>query len=146
MENKNTQFGQMEAFSFRKAVVKISGTWIRFEKDTEGAIRMLSVGDKVAYKVENRQLKRIEKQLPKPPAETAQPKEQPAQNTTDTRNRSIERQVALKAAVELAGLYGYGSTKEYLDVAESFADWIENGTMKELPTMANTTATSQVIA
>jgi len=129
MENETTQYGLMEAFSFRKSVVKISGQWVRFGKDTEDAIRLLSVGDRVAYVVEGRTLKRIEKAQAAPTPQPAPPRPAPAQQApaqaTDGRNRSIERQVALKAAVELAELYKYGSTRECLDVAATFAAWIQ---------------------
>jgi len=123
MADVKTQSGVMEAFSFRKGVVKISGQWIRFGKELEGSIRGLSVGDSVSYVVEDRNLKRIEKVQPQaagPKPATAMP----AAPTADSRNRSIERQVALKAAVELADLFGYKTTNQCLDVAASFADWI----------------------
>jgi len=143
----------MEAFSFRKSVVKISGQWVRFGKDTEAAIRLLSVGDRVAYVVEGRTLRHIEKAQAGPSPQRPQappvvPRSAPAQlvpaQAADSRNRSIqgttarslstelqrqfsiERQVALKAAVELAELYSYGSTKECLDVAATFAAWIQD--------------------
>jgi len=137
-----TQFGTMEAFSFRKGVVKISGKWIRFGPEAESAIKALSKGDSVSYVVEAGNLKRIQKVEAKQPtaapvtvaapakaqATPAQAKpENPANPSFQDRNKSIERQVALKAAVELAGLYGYKSTKECLDVAASFAAWIEAG-------------------
>ena len=120
-----TKSGIAEAFSFRKGVVKISGQWIRFGKELENSIKGISVGDSVTYTVDGRNLKRIAKELEKQPA----PKPlQPilAAPSSDNRNRSIERQVALKAAVELAELYGYSSTKECLDVAASFAAWIDD--------------------
>ena len=148
--SEETKVGTMEAFSFRKGVVKISGRWIRFGPEAEGIIRGLSVGDAVNYLAVNGVLKRIEKAQATPraaaPAAAAQPKAPvkaqeavlvPTTGKTeiqtrycksysfDDRNRSIERQVALKAAVELAGLYGYRSTKECLDVAATFAAWIE---------------------
>ncbi len=134
MTNENS--GIMEAFSFRKGVVKISGRWIRFGPEAESAVKALSKGDCVSYVVENGNLKRIEKsqQKPTPAVVTAPVKAQtsanpgnPANPSFQDRNKSIERQVALKAAVELAGLYGYKSTKECLDVAASFAAWIEAG-------------------
>ena len=148
MTEEKAQVGTMEAFSFRKGVVKIiprtsfsvsptaeqlkSGKWIRFSPEVEGSVRRLSVGDTVNYTVENGTLKAIEKAQTKqpaaPPVAVAAPaKAQATLPAADTRNRSIERQVALKAAVELAGLYGYKSTKECLDVAASFAAWIEAG-------------------
>ena len=135
MTNEKTEFGLMEAFSFRKGVVKISGKWIRFGPEAESAIKALSKGDSVNYVVENGNLKRIEKAQARQPAAVpvavaAPAKPQAANPATlpfQDRNKSIERQVALKAAVELAGLYGYKSTKECLDVAASFANWIEGG-------------------
>jgi hypothetical protein len=122
---EETKNGIAEAFSFRKGVVKISGQWIRFGKEMENSIKGISVGDSVSYTVEGRNLKRIEKLLDQP-ASPKPAKPTPATPSSDSRNRSIERQVALKAAVELAELYGYSSTKECLDVAASFAAWIED--------------------
>ena len=134
--------GIMEAFSFRKGVVKVSGQWLRFGPEIVGTLRGLKVGDAVSYMVEDRTLKSIEKKQPEVvPAATPKPAMQPtAPKPTftglgmDNRNRSIERQVALKAAVELAGLYGYKSTKECLDAAASFAEWIEAGSTGAQPT------------
>jgi hypothetical protein len=143
MTNEKTEYGLMEAFSFRKGVVKISGKWIRFGPEAESAIKALSMGDTVSYLVENGTLKRIEKTLQKPvPVAIAAPKAMaapakaqvnPANPSFQDRNRSIERQVALKAAVDLAGLYGYKSTKECLDTAASFAAWIEDGSAAASP-------------
>ncbi len=144
MTNEKTENGVMEAFSFRKGVVKISGRWVRFGPALEGAIKGLSVGDRVSYTVEDGFLKNIQKEQkeqpqavsPRPAASAAPAKAQapapaPAEgkhqsSPFEDRNQSIERQVALKAAVELAGLYGYKSTKECLDVAASFAAWIRS--------------------
>ena len=131
------QNGIMEAFSFRKGVVKVSGRWIRFGLETESAVKALLKGDSVSYVQENGNLKRIEKAQAKQPtaapaavaasAKTQSAAATPTNSSFQDRNKSIERQVALKAAVELAGLYGYKSTKECLDVAASFAAWIEAG-------------------
>ena len=133
------QQGVMEAFSFRKGVVKVSGKWIRFGPALESAIKGLSVGDRVSYAVEDGTLKNIQKEQPqaasqKPTAATPQaPVEGKHQSSgLEERNRSIERQVALKAAVELAGLYGYKSTRECLDVAATFAAWISAGSAGDI--------------
>jgi hypothetical protein len=153
MSEEKMQYGLMEAFSFRKGVVRISGRWIRFGPEAENYIRGLSIGDAVGYLVgANGSLKWIEPGKagqraaasiavaatvkapvkaqavpPAPAAATPRPAvlPMPRMPTFEDRNRSIERQVALKAAVELAGLYGYKSTRECLDVAASFAAWIE---------------------
>lgn len=136
MNDEKTQNETMEAFSFRKGVVKISGKWIRFGSELENLIKRLSVGDEVDYIAEGGTLKWIEKKTAKQAVPALGVVRAPIKApttasvpvpTTDTRNRSIERQVALKAAVELAGLYSYRSTKECLDVAASFAAWIEAG-------------------
>jgi hypothetical protein len=151
----NLQEGVAEAFSFRKGVVKISGRWLRFGPEVEATVRELTIGETVGYLAVNGVLKRVETTLgtqraAAPGAAAAQPKapikaqaaptaqagdkvakpenpvlRPPRTATFEDRNRSIERQVALKAAVELAGLYGYRSTKECLDVAATFAAWIE---------------------
>lgn len=133
----------MEAFSFRKSVVKIDGRWLGFGRELEGAIRDLSVGDRVGYMTEGRNLKRIQRmessvsptasqlkiekqQPPRVPVVASGAETMPAiPATMDNRNRSIERQVALKAAVELAELFGYKTTNQCLDVAANFAAWIE---------------------
>jgi hypothetical protein len=141
--------GVAEAFSFRKGVVKISGRWFRFGPEVESTVRGLTIGETVSYLAVDGTLKRVETTLatsgaavqPKasikaqaaPPAQAgdkaARPENPvlhpPRTGPFEDRNRSIERQVALKAAVELAGLYGYKSTRECLDVAATFAAWIE---------------------
>lgn len=140
MTDEKMQYGTAEAFSFRKGVVKISGRWIRFGPEAVNSIRVLSVGDTVGYITGNGTLKSVQKSqagqhAAASPAATAPVKAQiapPAPATGrnpafEDRNRSIERQVALKAAVELAERYGYRSTKECLDVAATFAAWIESG-------------------
>jgi len=137
---EETKVGTVEAFSFRKGVVKIDGRWIRFGPELEGILRKLCVGNRVKYVAEDRNLKRIEQDQAKPatpkPAETtlpalvvAKPQASPPVSPEDNRSRSIERQVALKAAVELAELFGYKTTNQCLDVAATFAAWIgANGT------------------
>lgn len=132
------QYGVMEAFSFRKGVVKIDGQWLRFGPEAEGAIRELSVGDRVGYLVHGRSLKWVEKarqaapkaamqNVPAVAQKAANGSILPVSGASDCRNRSIERQTALKAAVELAQLLGYKSTDQCLDVAATFAAWIETG-------------------
>ena len=155
MTEEKMKYGTAEAFSFQKGVVKIDGQWLRFGPEVEAYVRELSFGDKVGYIAEGRKLLWIEKaqkpqtaqQQQPTPAPAPKPAPVPAQATAaaqaaakgtasapsgltaaqvlDNRNKSIERQVALKAAVELAGFYGYGTTKECLDVAATFAAWIE---------------------
>ncbi len=132
MTNENMQYGVVEAFSFRKGVVKIDGQWIHFSREAEETLRELKVGDSVGYISENKNLQWVEKSDVK-----VAPKPKPSTPTTstaavETRNRNIERQVALKAAVELAELYKYGSTGDCLNVAASFAAWIENGSSENV--------------
>ncbi|MFH1261494.1 MAG: hypothetical protein ABII39_06125 [Candidatus Micrarchaeota archaeon] len=149
MNDEKIRKGTVEAFSFRKSVVKLDGSWFHFSREVEGTLRELKTGEKVNYIVENRNLQWIQKtkfsssptaeqlkieRAGAKPAQQAGPtvikpaqQAQPTPATGDSRNRSIERQVALKAAVELAELYGYKNIGECLDVAASFAAWIEAG-------------------
>jgi len=155
MNDEKIRNGTVEAFSFRKSVVKIDGHWFNFGREVEGTLRELKTGETVNYTVENRNLQWIQKTSfsSSPTAEqlkiektNAKPVQQPngpatvrtvqsVQTATagDSRNRSIERQVALKAAVELAELYGYKSINECLDVAASFAAWIDSTGSVQLP-------------
>ncbi|MBU0590828.1 hypothetical protein KKF81_06040 [Candidatus Micrarchaeota archaeon] len=153
MNDEKIRKGTVEAFSFRKSVVKLDGSWFHFSREVEGTLRELKTGEKVNYIVENRNLQWIQKTKfsSSPTAEQlkiegAKPVQQPKQTAAvqlskpvqtatagDSRNRSIERQVALKAAVELAELYGYKSINECLDVAASFAAWIDSTGSVQLP-------------
>lgn len=142
------KYGTAEAFSFQKGVVKIDGQWLRFGPEAEPHLRELSFGERVGYIAEGRKLVWIEKAQKPQAAPQQQPVPAPTQpapkgtapaasgltaaQVLDNRNKSIERQVALKAAVELAGFYGYGTTKECLNVAATFAAWIDGESAEDV--------------
>ena len=122
----NENYGLVEAFSFKKGVVKIDGHWFHFGREAEEVLRELKVGDPVAYVYEDKTLQRIKKADPKPAPKPTPVTPPTPTMSVDSRNKSIERQVALKAAVELADLYQYPNPEACLNVAAIFAAWIED--------------------
>lgn len=114
------KMGKLEAFSFKKQVVKINNDWYKYDEEVGKILKDAVKDENVRFTVNGHKITSLEILSDDKP-------KQEQKETKQYNNDYNIRMSALKSTIALTTVYKFKDTQDILEIAKRFEEYISTG-------------------